>query len=145
MLTSLWTALPQAEKAKYVREAEQNLQKSGNRGEVLGEVNLGQGRSAGAPEISPDLPTGPSTSSLSNVPTSQAEEADRSNMKEESQAYRIFYSELRQGKDNGYKIPRIIFNICSGGREKGASRSHCRANRKYLQGVNKYPSTIESS
>ena len=104
MLTSLWTALPQAEKAKYVREAEQNLQnlqKSGNRGEVLGEVNLGQGRSAGAPEISPDLPTGPSTSSLSNVPTSQAEEADRSNMKEESQAYKIFYSELRQVKDNG--------------------------------------------
>ena len=101
MLTSLWTALPQAEKAKYVREAEQNLQKSGNRGEIPGDVVLGQGRSAGAPEISPDLPSGPSTPSLSNVPTSQAEEADRSNMKEESQAYKIFYSELRQVKDNG--------------------------------------------
>ena len=104
MLTSLWTALPQAEKAKYVREAEQNLQKSGNlqisgnRGEVSGDVVLGQGGSAGAPQTSPDLPTGPSTSSLSNVPTSQTEEADRSNMKEESQAYKIFYSELRQVK-----------------------------------------------
>ena len=101
MLTSLWTALPQAEKAKYVREAEQNLQKSGNRGEIPGDVVLGQGRSPGAPEISPDLPSGPSTPSLSNVPTSQAEEADRSNMKEESQAYKIFYSELRQVKDKG--------------------------------------------
>ena len=107
MLTSLWTALPQAEKAKYVREAEQNLQnlhksgnlqKSGNRGEVSGDVVLGQGGSAGAPQTSPDLPTGPSTSSLSNVPTSQTEEADRSNMKEESQAYKIFFNELRQVK-----------------------------------------------
>ena len=94
MLTSLWTALPQAEKAKYVREAEQNLQnlqKSGNRGEVPRDVVLGQGRSPGAPEISPDIPTGPSTSSLSY------EEVDRS---QESQAYKIFYSELRQVKDN---------------------------------------------
>ena len=108
MLTSLWTALPQAEKAKYVREAEQNLhnlqksgnlltpgnfqtsgnlQNSGNRGEVFGEVDLGQGGSARAPQIS-----------LSNVPTSRVEQADRSNMKEESQAYKIFFNELRQVK-----------------------------------------------
>ena len=119
MLTSLWTALPQAEKAKYVREAEQNLrnsqkpgnlqksgnlltpgnlQTSGNRGEVSGEINLGQVAGACAPQTSPDLPTGPSTSSLSNVPTSRAEQADRSNMKEESQAYKIFFNELRQVK-----------------------------------------------
>ena len=107
MLTSLWTALPQAEKAKYVREAEQNLQnlhksgnlqKSGNRGEVSGEIDLGQVAGACAPQTSPDLPTGPSTSSLSIVPTSQTEEADRSNMKEESQAYKIFFNELRQVK-----------------------------------------------
>ena len=120
MLTSLWTALPQAEKAKYVREAEQNLQnlqKSGNRGEVPGDVVLGQGRSAGAPEISPDLPSGPSTPSLSNVPTSQAEEADRSNMKEESQAYKIFYSELRQVKDNRKKSQNYLEYLLRWSRE----------------------------